>query len=400
MRRQIRFTRKVIESLPPCPADHSSREIEYTSVEAPPGLKLVVTKRGIKSWLLRYSITPPGQLVSQKRAIKLGEFPSMEPAEACKIALEIRSQIAKGIDPLDTRHKEADEPTLDQFFQKEYLPHARTTLRSAKDVESRWRLHVSPVIGHLRLRDIKPGDVLRLHDTKRSQLCSATANRILALLKRVFNVAIMLERCDKNPCRGVRMHAEHNVRNRTLAGEELKRFVTALADEPNRVAADFFLYALATAGRREECLQMTWDEVSLPQAIWTIPASRSKNGKSRAVPLNELALQVLRNRLAVRRSQYVFPGRDSGPLNNPSKAFKRVMARAGIADLKIHDLRRSAATILINNGGNISQAQKLLGHSSSTLTATRYAFLAESQVRDASQRVSSAITEACGLPAG
>lgn len=400
MRRQIRFTRKVIESLPPCPADHTSREIEYTSAEAPPGLKLVVSKRGIKSWLLRYSITPPGQSFPLKRAIKLGEFPGMEPTEACQIALEMRGQIAKGIDPLDARDKAADEPTLDQFFQKEYLPHARTTLRSAKDVEGRWRLHVSPVLGSMRMRDIKPGDVLRLHDSKRTQLCAASANRILALIKRVFNVAIMLERCEKNPCRGVRMHAEQNVRNRTLAGQELKRFVAALADEPNRVAADFFLYALATAGRREECLQMTWDEVSLQQEIWTIPASRSKNGKSRTVPLNELAMQVLRNRLAHRRSQYVFPGRDSGPFNNPSKAFKRVLERAGIVDLKIHDLRRSAATILINNGGNISQAQKLLGHSSSTLTATRYAFLAESQVRDASQRVSNAIAEACSLPAG
>lgn len=400
MRRQIRFTRKVIESLPPCPADHSSREIEYSSLEAPAGLKLVVTRRGVKSWLLRYSIIPPGQSDSLRRAIKLGEFPTMEPSEACQIALEMRGQIAKRIDPLDTRDKVADEPTLDQFFQKEYLPHARTTLRSAKDVEGRWRLHVAPMLGSMRMRDIKPGDVLRLHDSKRVETCAATANRILALVKRVFNVAIMLERCDKNPCRGVRMHAEQNIRNRTLAGEELKRFVEALADEPNRVAADFFLYALATAGRREECLQMTWDEVSLEREIWTIPAHRSKSGKSRTVPLNTLALQVLRSRMECRRSNYVFPGQHSGPFNNPSKAFKRVLERAGIADLKIHDLRRSAATILINNGGSISQAQKLLGHSSATLTATRYAFLAESQVADGSRRISSAISEACGLPAG
>lgn len=400
MRRQIRFTRKVIESLPPCPADHSSREIEYTSAEAPPGLKLVVTRRGAKSWLLRYTIIPPGQSNSLRRAIKLGEFPAMEPSEACQIALEMRAQIAKRIDPLDARDKVAEEPTLDQFFQMEYLPHAKTTLRSAKDVESRWRLHVSPVLGHLRLRDIKPGDVLRLHDSKRVQTCAATANRVLALIKRAFNIAIAMEHCEKNPCRGVRMHAENNVRSRTLAGEELKRFVAALADEPNRVAADFMLFALASAGRREECLQMTWAEVSLEQATWTIPAHRSKNGKSRTVPLNDVALRVLRNRLAHRSSEYVFPGRDKGPCCNPNRAFKRVLERAGIVDLKIHDLRRSAATILINNGGNITQAQKLLGHSSSTLTATRYAFLAESQVRDASQRVSSAITEACGLPAG
>lgn len=400
MRRQIRFTRKVIENLPPCPADHSSREIEYSSAEAPPGLKLVVTRRGIKSWLLRYSIIPPGQSDSLRRAIKLGEFPTMEPSEACQIAMEMRGQIAKRIDPLDTRDKEADEPTLDQFFQKEYLPHARTTLRSAKDVESRWRLHILPVLGHLRLRDVKPGDVLRLHDSKRTQTCAATANRILAIVKRVFNVAIMLERCDKNPCRGVRMHPEQNIRNRTLAGEELKRFVAALADEPNRVAADFMLFALATAGRREECMQVTWSEISLDQALWHIPAIRSKSKKSRTVPLNEVAMKVLENRALTRRNEYVFPGVHSERLMCVKRAFQRVLDRAGITNLKLHDLRRTAATLLINQGGSITQAQKLLGHSSSTLTATRYAFLAESQVADGSRKISSAISEACGLPAG
>ncbi|MFZ4538615.1 tyrosine-type recombinase/integrase [Propionivibrio sp.] len=145
---------------------------------------------------------------------------------------------------------------------------------------------------------------------------------------------------------------------------------------------------------------MTWSELSLDDQVWCIPAQRSKSGKSRLVPLNDVALQVLKARADAGRQDYVFPGRDGGHLVNPTKAFKRVMARAGIADLKIHDLRRSAATLLINNGGSITQAQKLLGHSSSTLTATRYAFLAEAQVRDASQLVSNAISLACGLPAG
>lgn len=400
MRRQIRFTRKVIDSLPPCPAEHTSREIEYTSAEAPPGLKLVVSKRGNKSWLLRYSIPVPGRPDSQKRAIKIGVFPGMEPAEACRVALEMRDQIARGIDPLEERSKEAAAPTLQQFFLHDYLPHARTSLRSARDIETRWRLHIAPTLGALRFADIKPADILRLHDAKRVQTCAATANRILSLLKRVINVAITLERCERNPCRGIRMHPEHNVRNRTLAGEELKRFLAALAEEPNRVAADFLLFSLVTAGRREECLQARWEEMSLDQRIWQIPASRSKSGKSRTVPLSDIAMQVLLGRQTAGDSEYVFPGASKGHLVNPSKAFTRVLLRAGIGDLKIHDLRRSAATLLINNGGNISQAQKLLGHSSSTLTSTRYAFLAESQLRSASQLVADAVSLAGGLSGG
>ncbi|MFZ4535924.1 tyrosine-type recombinase/integrase, partial [Propionivibrio sp.] len=260
MQRKIRFTRKALDCLPPCPATHPSGELEYTSLESPPGLRLVVTKRGIKSWLLRYTIATPGQ-PGLKRAIKIGVFPGLDPADACRIALDLRAQIAHGIDPLEARQQKATEPTLNEFFRDEYLPNALATLRSAKDVESRWRLHLSPAFGSCRFNDLRTADILRFHDAKRAQCCPATANRLLALLKRVINVAIMLERCERNPVKGIRMHPENNIRKRTLAGDELKRFVDALAEEPNRVAAAFILFALTTAARREECSYVSLPEI-------------------------------------------------------------------------------------------------------------------------------------------
>ena len=396
MQRKIRFTRKVIDQLPPCPADSQSREVEYTSLEAPPGLRLVVSKRGAKSWLLRYTFKAPGHAEGIKRAIKLGDALSMEPVEACRQAQALRSQIAQGIDPLQVREVCANQPTLDVFFADEYLPHVRETLRSAKDVESRWRLHLSPVFGGLRFTELKTAAIVQFHDRKRVETCAATANRLLALLKRVINVAIMLERCERNVTRGVRLHAENNIRTRTLAGDELRRFMAALALEPNRVAADFLLFCLATAARREECMKMTWAEVGLEDQVWQIPAIRCKNGISRTVPLNEVALQVLARRPRLASNPHVFPGRAGGALVNPTKAFHRVLVRAGISDLKIHDLRRSAATLLLNNGGSMTEARDLLGHRSASITATRYAFLADGRVREASQRVSKVLSEAIG----
>ena len=405
MQRKIRFTRKVIDNLPPCPAESKSSEVEYTSLEAPPGLRLVITKRGHKSWLLRYTIKTAGNQVGIKRAIKLGDIYSMEPAEACRQAQALRTKIAQGIDPLNEREIRDDQPTLNQFFSNEYLPHVQTTLRSAKDVESRWRLHLSPVFGGLRFSELRTAAILQFHDRKRMETCAATANRLLALLKRLINVAIMLERCERNVTRGIRMHAENNIRQRTLAGDELRRFLAALAEEPNRVAADFFLFSLATGARREESLQLTWGEINKEERIWRIPAHRSKSGKSRIIPLNEVAMTVLEQRPKIIGNNYVFPGKIcSGKVEkhlvNPTKAFRRVLAKAGIADVKIHDLRRSTATLLINNGGSMSEACNLLGHSSSTITATRYAFVADARVREASQRVSAVLTEASGGRAG
>jgi integrase len=393
MQRRIRFTRKVIDALPPCPADHGGKEVEYTSEEAPPGLRLVVTKRGMKSWLFRY-VMPRASGPGIKRAIKIGVYPGIDPVDASRISLELRAQIAQGIDPQEAKQEEEREITLDEFFQTEYWPNAKH-LRSAGDVESRWRLHLRPVFGHLRFKELKTADIIRFHDAKKAELCAATANRLLQLLKRVQNVAQMLDYCDRNPCRGIRMHAEQNIRTRTLAGSELKRFLAALEEEPNRVAADFFLFAIATGARREECLGLTTAELFLEEGVWRLPVHRAKSGKSRVIPLNEIARQVLERRLASSNSEYVFPGTRGGHLVSPEKAWKRVLKCAGIADLKIHDLRRSAATLILNEGGSMTQAGNLLGHApGSSLTATRYAFLADQQLIDASQRLSSVLSAA------
>lgn len=398
MQRRIRFTRRVIDALPPCPADHGGKEVEYTSEEAPPGLRLVVTKRGMKSWLFRYVMTrAAGSGV--KRAFKIGVYPGIEPAEACRIALELRAQIAQGVDPQEAKQEAERAITLDGFFQTGYWPNAQS-LRSHSDVESRWRLHLRPIFGHLRFRELKTADIIRFHDAKRAELCAATANRLLALLRRVVNVAILHEHAERNPCRGIRMHAEDNIRTRTLAGSELSHFLAALEEEPNRVAADFFLFALATGARKEECLQLTWPEVFLDEGLWRLPARRAKSGKSRVIPLNDVAREVLARRQAAGESTYVFPGRQGGHLVSPEKAWKRTVKRAGLNDLKIHDLRRSAATLLINQGGGtMTMASTLLGHApNSNVTSARYAFLGSDQLRDAAERLSSVLAAASDRP--
>jgi len=400
MQRRIRFTKRIIDSLAPCPPDQPGREIEYTSLEAPPGLKLVVTKRGMKSWLLRYTM-PTGRGPGIKRAIKLGDYPTIDPAEACRITLEHRGNISRGIDPSAIRQELAAELTLDEFFRDEYWQQAKH-LRSAKNIETRWRCHISPVFGHLKFRDLRPADILRFHNQKRDKTCPATANRVLALLKRVSNVAIMLERCDKNPCRGIRLHPEMNIRRRTLAGEELRRFIDEVRAEKSRVVADFLMFCLATAGRREECLQAKWSEISFENRLWLLPPERAKSGKARVIPLNDVALQVLQTRREATSGEFVFPGRRGGHLVNPMKVWESIKKRAGISDLHIHDLRRSAATLLLNDGGSMVQARDLLGHASSTLTATRYAFLADAQLVSAADRLGAVLANVGGasVPAG
>lgn len=398
MQRRIRFIRKVIDSLPPCPPDHGGREIEYSSLEAPPGLRLVVTRRGLKTWLLRYTM-PSGRGPGVKRALKLGDYPAIDPAEACRIAMEHRAKISRGIDPLAVRQELAAEPSLNEFFAEEYWPQQGRHLRSAATLETRWRLHIAPELGHLRFSQLRPADVMRFHNRNRERRSPATANRVLALLKRVCNVAIMLERCDKNPCRGVRLHPEMNIRRRVLAGDELRRFIDALHVEKSRVIADFLMFCLATAARREECLQAKWSEISFDNRLWRIPAERAKSGKSRLIPLNDVALNVLRARREATSGEFIFPGKRGGYLVNPMKVFEQIKGRAGISDLHIHDLRRTAASLILNEGGDLTMAKELLGHASSILTSTRYAFAAPENVAAAASRLSSVLVSAGGIGA-
>lgn len=145
---------------------------------------------------------------------------------------------------------------------------------------------------------------------------------------------------------------------------------------------------------------MKWSEIFIDEGVWRLPVVRAKSKKARVIPLNEVALQVLASRAVGEKGVYVFEGKNGKPLSNPTRAWKRVLSRAGISDLKMHDLRRSAATLLINQGGgNMTQASNLLGHApGSTLAATRYAFLGNDQLRDAAQRLSSVLSAASVNP--
>ena len=143
-------------------------------------------------------------------------------------------------------------------------------------------------------------------------------------------------------------------------------------------------------------MQATWSEMFINEGVWRLPASRAKSGKSRVIPLNAIALQVLASRRAADHGDYVFPGRSGGHLVSPAKAWARTLKRAGIKDLKIHDLRRSAACLLLNDGKtSMTQIGEMLGHArGSSLAATRYAFLRDDQLLDASQRLASVISAA------
>ncbi|HEX7913180.1 MAG TPA: tyrosine-type recombinase/integrase [Paraburkholderia sp.] len=380
MNRQFRFSRKTIDALPSHPSDARSTESEYSDTDVA-GLRLLVNRLGRKYFLLRYTIN------SRKRSMKLGDYPALDVGDARLKALECRAQLAKGLDPQAIRQEEAASVvrTLRIFVQDEYMPHARATKRSAEDDEARLRIHLLPAFGDQPMNEITSQALQQYHDRKKYQLSPASANRHLALVKRIYNVGIMWGHVEKNPARGIRMHQENNQRHRYLSGDELRRFIAAAGAEANRTVADALCLLLATGTRREEALQAKWQDIDLDRQRWFLP--KTKSGKSRFVLLNEMAMGILKSR-ARTDSPFVFPGRHDRmkPLNNPHKAFRRILTNAKIADLRVHDLRHTFASLAINQGASLYEVQHLLGHANS-ITTTRYAHLASDRLRQASEQV-------------
>jgi integrase len=386
MNRQFRFNKKLIDALPPHPEDAKTKESEYSDTEVA-GLRIIVNRRGRKYFLLRYSFG------GAKRSMKLGDYPQMDVAEARQRALECRSQVATGTDPQAAAAvTAASQLTLRTFVTDDYLPHAYATKRSAKDDEGRMR-NILPEFGDLRLAEITSHSIQQFHDRLRVQKCAATANRYLSLMKRCLNLAIIWGKLDgPNPVKGIRMHQENNQRQRYLSGRELRSFLTALDEEPNRPLADALRFLLMTGARRSEVLSARWDAIDLDKGQWFLP--HTKSGKSRFVLLNDGAIELLRQRDRPAGHVYVFPGKNVGEaICNPYKGFKRVLKRAGINDLRIHDLRHSFASLAINNGATLYEVQHLLGHSDSK-TSTRYAHMASDNLRKASAQVSAVIAKA------
>ena len=386
--KQFNFTKRGLENLPAQSRDSAAREAEYSDTECV-GLKCLVNRQGRKFFYFRYSLN------KRRRAIKVGEFPSMSLAEARQQANALRSLVDRGIDPQAAKQKARAVPTLKQFSIDLYLPHVEDTKRSAKDDRSRLVHHLLPRFGKLSMSDITPQMIQRfLSETVKRGLAPATANRLRSLLHHIFSLAVQWDAAPRNPVHGVPKFQENNQRQRFLNKDEIRALEQALAEEPNVQAADFIRLLLMTGARVGELLNSKYADLDLDGGVWRIP--RSKSGKSRIVILNEVAKALFARQIPRMGNPYVFPGSlkyGNERMVSPQHAFERIKRRAGLENLRLHDLRHSFASLAVGGGASLYDVQTLLGHGSHNMTQ-RYAHLADERLRHVSNGVADAVAQA------
>jgi integrase len=178
---------------------------------------------------------------------------------------------------------------------------------------------------------------------------------------------------DRNPLEGVKQQDANNKIERYLNAAETKRLKEAVDASPNPMLKYIVALLLLTGCRKRELLDAKWEEVNLDRKVWRIPTS--KTGKPRHVPLSEDAIAVFREVPRFGNCLYIVPNpKTLKPFTAIYNSWDSARRAANLPDVRVHDLRHSAASNLVNSGQSLYVVAKVLGHAS-TRTSERYAHL-------------------------
>lgn len=386
MASKVSFTKAFIDGLKPASSDNRTT---YHDIKVP-GLQLRVSKSGVKTFCVFKRIKGGGP-----ERITLGRYPELSIESARRKAISVISDIAEGKSPANTLRSVKAEMTLDELF-KEYVERcAKFNLRPDK-AKSNYRLYLSKW-GKRKLSSIKHQEVDKLHKTIATEIGQVTANIALKLLHVMFNKAKNEWRIwdGANPAHGIKKFSEKS-RDRFIQESELPRFFDSLMNEPNKLIRDYILISLLTGARRSNVQEMAWEQINFDSAEWQIPIT--KNGTPQTIPLSNEALSILIERKKNQPdSKYVFPGiGKTGHLTEPKSGWARVLKRAGISNLRIHDLRRTLGSWQAKTGASLVIIGKSLNHKNPSTTAI-YARLDIEPVRQSVNNATNAIMKAAGV---
>jgi integrase len=356
--------------------------------DAVAGFAARVTASGHRGFVLNYE-TREGR----QRRYTIGSLGDWTASDARAEARRLRQVIDQGEDPMAEIEAERAAPTMAELcdrFEQEHLPRKRP--RTAVDYRQLINNHIRPFFGpHSKVGDVSFADVEALHHRVTKGGAPYAANRAIAVLSKMFSMAMRWHWCPGNPAKGVERNREFP-RQRYLSGEELTRLLQALAGHPDRQSANIIRALLMTGARKGEVLAMRFADLDLTAGTWSKPASSTKQQKDHVVPLSAPLRQLLSE--IPRTSEFVFPGpSSSGRVTDITKSWTSICQAAGIAGLRVHDLRHSFASELASAGASLPLIGALLGHSSPVTTA-RYAHLHADPQRAAVERVGAVITAA------
>lgn len=393
-----------------------------------PGFGIRVFASGAKSFIIDY------RRDGRKRRVTIGRYGVLTPDQARKKATRQLGKILEGSDPAEERRQTRAAGTLRDFADTYIDEHAKLKKTTWREDRRRLDKYIVPALGGHRLASVTRADVERLH-RQIGRKARFEANRVLALVSILYTVAKQLghipETCI-NPANGVEQFDEGDGRRRYVKPEELPILWTAIASEQSPYARAFFVLALLLGCRRSELLRARWENVDLERATLTLP--KTKAGNTHEVPLSKEAVAVFEGLPRMLGNPHVFPSptEPGKAMRDVKRQWRRIRdttavelwvsanaARAGelhaeataaaaddgdagdVADrfralvigemratssnpfdVRLHDLRRTVGSWLVNAGATLPQIGAVLNHADPSTTAI-YARLADNTIRKA-----------------
>ncbi len=218
-----------------------------------------------------------------------------------------------------------------------------------------------------RFKSVRARQTVKRDKTKKT-ISPATVNRALAVLKSIFNKAILWGKIERNPCKGVELFKENNQRLRFLEKDEIDKLLANCCEHLKPIVA----VALHTGMRKNEILKLKWHDIDIKRNI--IHLLKTKNGEKREVPMNRLVQKTIIGVLKHPDSQYIFCDKSGKPYGDIKKSFFTALKNSGIVGFRFHDLRHTFASQLVMSGVDLNTVRELLGHKSLEMTL-RYSHL-------------------------
>jgi integrase len=369
---KLKLTKNAIDALPT-----PTKEIVYWDAGCP-GFGVKITSKGRKVFIVLYRTAGAG---SRLRKFTIGPYGRVTLHQARSTALKIFAARMEGRDPATEKQRARRRLVADRVDEvvELFITEHVSKNRSGREISRLLRREIVSRWGNRSVHEIDRRQVIELVSGVAARGTPVAANKLLKVVKGFFTWCVGKAILDISPAKDVPAPGREKARDRVLSDDELTRVMWA-ARQIDGPYGDIVEFLALTGQRREEVAQLTWDEIDFVNQIWTIPSSRTKTGKSHIVHLSNESIAVLLRRS--RLGAFVFSISGKKPFQSFSSAKRELDEISGVADWRLHDLRRTCVSGMARLGVPPHVADKILNHQGGTISGVaavyqRHEFLAE-----------------------